>query len=60
LKVSLKLKSGTKVEEEDGEVIVSSSMVILLNKNHKAVVGYCFIPGEIVRQIREGEYEVEF
>lgn len=60
MKVSLQLKAGTKIEEEDGEVIVSSSMVILRNRHGKAVMGYCLIPGEIVRKVGEGEYIVEF
>ena len=60
MKVSLKLKSGTKVESEDGEVEISGSSVYLVDKSGQLIFGYCLIPGEIVRQETKGEYIVEF
>lgn len=62
--VSLKLKSGTAVEVERGEVYMVGSCVVLeehkLNGEELLVTSYCLFPGEIVRRVSEGVYVVEF
>ena len=65
MKASLTLKGGTKVEVADGEVDMSGTSVVLSEFNRDKicsdlVLGYCLIPGEIVRRVGKGEYIVEF
>lgn len=63
--VSLKLKSGTKVEVENGFVSCSGNIVSLYEiikpeKGSVLVFGYCLAPGEDVRRVAEGEYVISF
>lgn len=59
MKVSLKLKGGTAVETEGGEVEVTGGSVTLVDKNGVLLLAYALIPGD--RPARyEGEYIVEF
>lgn len=60
MKVSLKLKGGTAVETEGGEVEVTGGSVTLVDKNGVLLLAYALIPGETVRQDTKGEYIVEF
>ena len=61
--ISLKLKGGTKIEAKDGWISVDGSCVTLydvVRSENVLLIGYCLIPGETVRRVKEGEYEIEF
>jgi hypothetical protein len=63
--VSLKLKSGSKVEVMRGSVDVVGGCVVLYDKpadgDDTLVVAYCLLPGETVRRDGvKGDYVVEF
>lgn len=64
MKVSLKLKSGTKTEVENGSVLITGGCVVLFevdaNFGCRTKLAYCLAPGEIVRMEGEGDYIVEF
>lgn len=66
--MKLTIKQGTAVEVENGYVEMDGPTVTLMallykgtkDERRELVVAYHMLPGETVRRIKEGEYEVQY
>lgn len=57
--IKLTIGNGTPIETEKGEIEVEHNCVILRNHLGQIIIAYCLHPGESVRAVSKGVYDVQ-